>query len=86
MIPRNEWNNERVVRADKDYGKWAEEAVRQAGGYFVDLNDSIARKYEEMGKARVKNFFPKDHTHTNLQGAKLNALTVAEALEKFKGK
>ena len=81
MIPRNQWKDGKIVRADRDYGKWAEEAVRQIGGFFVDLNDSIAQKYEELGKTKVKEFFPKDHTHTNLRGAKLNALTVAEALE-----
>ena len=84
MIPRNEWQNYKVVRADDTYGKWAEKAVRQAGGFFIDLNDSIALKYEKMGKAEVSKLFPKDHTHTNLEGAKLNALTVAEALENLK--
>ena len=31
---------------------------------------------------KVKAFFPKDHTHTNKKGAKLNALTAAELIKK----
>lgn len=81
MIPRNIWHGQKVERNSPGYAKWAKEAAQEAGGYFIDLNDSIARKYEKLGKDKVKDFFPKDHTHTNLTGAKLNALTVAQALE-----
>jgi len=41
-------------------------------------------KYEALGKETVKAFFPKDHTHTGVEGANLNALTVAESLKKIK--
>jgi hypothetical protein len=33
-----------------------------------------------MGAEAVKPFFPVDHTHTNLDGAKLNASIVMENL------
>jgi lysophospholipase L1-like esterase len=83
-IPRNEWKNGKVERADESYGKWAKEAVEEAGGYFIDLNDTIAVKYEKIGAKEVKDYFPKDHTHTNREGAELNALIVARSLKQLK--
>jgi len=50
------------------------------GALFIDLNDIVASKYEGMGAEAVKPFFPVDHTHTNLDGAKLNASIVMEKL------
>lgn len=83
-IPRNRWENGKVERVDDTYGKWAKEAAAQEDAFFIDLNDSIAHKYEEKGPEEVANFFPKDHTHTNLEGAELNALTIAESLKQLK--
>ena len=37
-----------------------------------------------MGPEKVKAFFPGDHTHTNLEGAKLNAQSVVEGIKKLK--
>ncbi|HBT10218.1 MAG TPA: rhamnogalacturonan acetylesterase, partial [Leeuwenhoekiella sp.] len=81
MIPRNEWPNGKVERPTESYVKWAKEAVDQAGGHFLNLNEAVAQKYEAMGKEKVAEFFPDDHTHTSHDGAKLNALTVAELIE-----
>jgi hypothetical protein len=36
---------------------------------------------KRWGKQEVHKFFPADHTHTNLDGAKLNAEIVAKALK-----
>jgi len=83
-IPRNKWNNGKIERNSDSYGKWAKEAADQEEAIFIDLNDSIARKYEEMGPEKVAEFFPKDHTHTNKEGAELNALILAELLRQNK--
>lgn len=85
QIPRNEWPEGKVERVSGSYGKWAKEAAEQAGAFFIDLNELVAKKYETMGKVSVKAFFPGDHTHTNLLGAKLNALTIAEGIKATKG-
>ncbi|MGO4911534.1 rhamnogalacturonan acetylesterase [Leeuwenhoekiella sp. W20_SRS_FM14] len=81
MIPRNDWSNGKVDRAVTSYGGWAKEAAAQAGGYFLDLNEAVAQKYEEVGKDSVNAFFPDDHTHTNIAGAQLNARIVAQLIE-----
>jgi lysophospholipase L1-like esterase len=36
-----------------------------------------------MGQTAVKLFFPADNTHTNADGAKLNAETVANELKRI---
>ncbi|MBF9255072.1 rhamnogalacturonan acetylesterase [Pontibacter sp. 172403-2] len=80
-VPRNIWKDSKVVRAAEDYGKWAAEAAKAEGGYFIDLNEIVAQHYEKQKPEEVKaNYFPGDHTHTNLAGAELNAAAVIEGL------
>lgn len=83
-IPRNDWKDGKVIRSTESYAKWAKEVAEAEGAYFIDLNDIVALKYEEMGSEKVKPFFPVDHTHTNIDGAKLNAEIVTAALKAIK--
>jgi rhamnogalacturonan acetylesterase len=83
-IPRNIWKDKTVNRASGDYGKWAAEAAKAQGAVFIDLNELVAKRYEELGPEKVKAFFPGDHTHTNLAGAELNAAAVVEGLKALK--
>jgi len=83
LIPRDNWANGKVVRSADSYALWAKQIAEQEGAYFIDLNELIAAKYEEMGEQEVHKFFPVDHTHTNLDGAKLNAEIVANVLKKI---
>jgi rhamnogalacturonan acetylesterase len=80
MIPRNQWTDGKVKRADKDFGKWAEEIAKEEGVFFINLNGITADKYDAMGPEQVKAFFPGDHTHTNEEGARVNAASVAEGI------
>jgi lysophospholipase L1-like esterase len=80
MIPRNEWANGRIILADNDYGKWAREIAQQEKVPFIDLNGITARKYDQLGPEQVKAYFPADHTHTNRQGAAINAESVIEGI------
>jgi lysophospholipase L1-like esterase len=84
MIPRNIFKDGKVVRANTDYGKWAMEVAAANGAFFVDLNAISADKYDVLGPDKVKNFFPGDHTHTNKEGAEINAASVVEGLRKIK--
>jgi lysophospholipase L1-like esterase len=81
LIPRNRWEDGRVVRDRATYAGWAEQVARAEGVPFVDLNELVAREYEALGPERVKAFFPRDHTHTSLEGARLNARVVVAALK-----
>lgn len=82
-VPRNDWKDGKVIRASENYGQWAQEVAQQEGAYFIDLNNLIAAKYETLGANKVKQFFPGDHTHTNLEGAKINAQIVVNALKEI---
>ncbi|MDF2930878.1 MAG: rhamnogalacturonan acetylesterase [Chryseobacterium sp.] len=83
-VPRNKFNPEGKIEKDQ-YGIWSEEVAKQTGAYFIDLNDLVIKKYQEMGSEKVKAFFPKDHTHTNKAGAILNAELVIKGIKKLKG-
>jgi lysophospholipase L1-like esterase len=84
-IPHNDWENNKVKRWSEDsYAGWARQIAKEEGAYFIDLNNLIADKYEELGPDKVKTFFPADHTHTNLDGGKLNAEVVINAIRKMK--
>lgn len=85
MIPRNQWQAGKVVRASMDYAKWAAEIAEREGVCFIDLNRITADKYDRMGPEKVKGYFPGDHTHTNIAGARENAASVAEGLRKSPG-
>ena len=81
MIPRNQFNEGKVRRADKDYGMWAKEVADAEGVLFIDLNKISADKYDAWGPEKVKEFFPGDHTHTNQEGARVNAASVVDGIK-----
>ncbi len=81
QIPRNEWPEGKVERVADSYGKWAKEAAETEKCVFLDLNETVAQKYEALGPVEVKTFFPGDHTHTNEAGAELNAFSLAEMIK-----
>ena len=81
MVPRDDWKDGKVLRVANDYGKWAAEAAKSENAPFVNLNEIVARRYEELGQEKVKNLFPKEHTHTSVEGAQFNARCVIEGLQ-----
>ena len=83
-IPRNEWKEGKVIRSTDSYSKWAEQVAREEGAYFIDLNNLVSLKYESLGADSVKHFFPGDHTHTDIEGAKINAAIVINSLKEIK--
>jgi lysophospholipase L1-like esterase len=83
LIPRENWKDGKMIRSDDSYTLWAKQIAEQEGAYFIDLNELIAAKYEDLGEHEVHKFFPADHTHTNLEGAKLNAEILANELKKI---
>ncbi len=84
MIPRNEFRDGKVQRANNDYGKWAKEVAASEGVFFIDLNSITADKYDAMGPEKTKELFPGDHTHTNEAGAIINAASVTEGIKLLK--
>lgn len=83
--PRNMWDNGEIQRNSASFGKWTQEAAQATGAYFIDLNKIAGDKLQEMGYEQglrtVGEYFCRDHTHTSLKGARLNARCIAEGLK-----
>jgi lysophospholipase L1-like esterase len=85
LVPRKIWVSEgKLTRGSADYGLWAKQAAAQGGALFVDLNEIVARRYEQLGAAKVDTLFADAHTHTNEEGGQLNAECVIAGLKALK--
>ena len=81
LVPRKIWKDGKIVRNKNDYGGWAEAVAKAEGVAFVDLNEIIARRYDELGPDKVEPLFDDEHTHTSTASAQLNAQCVIARLE-----
>lgn len=87
LVARNIWKDGKVVRAQDSYAAWAQQIAKAEGALFIDLNDLVATRYEELGPDVVKTkLFMEDHTHTTEEGAKINAALVAQGIANLKVK
>jgi lysophospholipase L1-like esterase len=85
LVARNVWKDGKVVRSTDSYATWAAAVAKVEGAYYIDLNDLVASRYEQLGPDEVKSkLFLEDHTHTTAAGAKINAALVAEGIRKQK--
>lgn len=85
LVARNIWTDGKVVRASDSYVRWTRDVSESEDAIYIDLNDLVATKYEELGPEKVKEaLFLKDHTHTTKAGALINAALVADAIRKQK--
>lgn len=84
-VPRNIWIDGKVERAKDSYAGWAASVAGSQKAFYIDLNDLVATRYEEIGPQKVgKDFFLVDHTHTTVAGARLNAESVVAGLKLLK--
>jgi lysophospholipase L1-like esterase len=82
LIPRNIWKNGAVVRNKTDYAGWAGDVARSENAPFLDINEIIARQYDQMGEEKVKPLFIAGAgPHTSRAGAETNAACVISALK-----
>jgi rhamnogalacturonan acetylesterase len=85
LIPRNNWKNGRAMRNKKDYAGWAGEVARSENAPFLDINEIIARQYDQLGQEKVKPLFIVGAgPHTSMAGAETNATCVVAALKGLK--
>lgn len=84
LVPRKIWTDGKIVRNKDDYAGWAAEIAHSDRVPFVDLNEIIAKRYEEMGPEKVDPLFADEHTHTTKTGAELNAKSVIAGLKVLK--
>lgn len=87
LIPRNHWTDGKINRSVDSYGQWAEQAAKQEGAFFIDLNKLICDHYDEIGQDRVTSLYfdGKETTHTNAMGAQTNATCVVKGIKTLEG-
>ena len=64
-----------MIRNSDTYGKWSKEIAAQEGVLFIDMNDLVAKKCEELGQEKTKELYI-DRVHTSRSGAILNCETL----------
>lgn len=84
LTPRNEWPKGQVERRNDTYGKWYRQVAEETGCDFLDLHNITADALDKMGQTKAAAMFNHDHTHTSLEGARLNAKSIAKGLKKMK--
>jgi lysophospholipase L1-like esterase len=95
IIPRKSWDADGRIKRNRDYAGWAGEVAAQEKVGFIDLNEIVARKHDELGHDAVMKLFPApvvaadgrvtdEHTHPNLAGAVLDAELVVAGLKGIK--
>src|SRR6478735_10120285 len=85
LVPRKTWKDGHIVRSADGYAGWAKTVAGLEGVAFIDLNEIIAARYDELGQAAVDPLFADEHTHTSKAGAELNASCVAAGLRALPG-
>ena len=87
LIPRKRWEADgRMQRGAATHAGWAAEVAKEENVAFIDLNELIARRYDEIGYARVLPLFSPVETesvHTGWEGAGVNAEIVVSGLKSF---
>ncbi|HWA09738.1 MAG TPA: GDSL-type esterase/lipase family protein [Opitutaceae bacterium] len=82
---RNAWTDGKVERVFGGYSQWSRE-IAVAGGYgFIDLSNLVADHFEKVGADEMAKLYQPDKTHTNKDGADLNAATVVSGLKALRG-
>ncbi len=83
LIPRKIWKDGKIARNKQDYAGWAEAVAAEERVPLIDLNETIAARYDELGPEKVEPLFGDPHTHTSRAGAELNAEIVIAGLKKL---
>lgn len=80
MTTRNLWSDGKIER-ENIFCTLAKEVAEQTQATFIDLRNMIADQYSLIGPTRVRELFPKDHTHNSPEGANINAAMVVSGLK-----
>ncbi|HEU5080676.1 MAG TPA: GDSL-type esterase/lipase family protein [Opitutaceae bacterium] len=81
LTVRNIWKDGVVERINGGFRNWSRELAHAENVSFVDVTRILADDYQALGPAKVAEFFPKDHTHTNMAGAEYSAAAILGGLK-----
>ncbi|MCA9735214.1 rhamnogalacturonan acetylesterase [candidate division KSB1 bacterium] len=80
MTARNVWPDDQIER-ENTFCTLAKDVAEQTNTTFIDVRNMIADQYALLGPIRVRELFPKDHTHTGPEGGNINAAMVVSGLK-----
>ena len=80
--PRNQWTDGKIKRGFDGYVRWAADAAKASGAFFIDLNALAANRYDALGQEKTRAHF-NDVQHTNKAGARVNAECVVEGIRRL---
>ncbi len=83
LTPRKTWKEGKIARSSESYGGWSRQVAEQEGVAFIDANDLIATRYEQLGADKLDPLFGDANQHTSKAGADLNAAIIAAELKKL---
>ncbi len=85
LVPRKIWKDGKIQQDRETYAGWAAQVAATEKAPFIDLNEIIADRYDELGHDAVMKLYPQvtpdEHTHTNLAGAEFSASCVIAGLK-----
>jgi rhamnogalacturonan acetylesterase len=87
LIPRNGWRTDGTAARNgtNSAAGWARQAAESVNAPFLDINEIIARQYDELGREKVQALFIVGAgPHTSLAGAQTNAFCIVAALKGLK--
>jgi lysophospholipase L1-like esterase len=81
LTVRDIWKDGKVERGAGQYGQWARELAVAQKIDFIDLTSIVADRFEQMGHEEVNALYPRDHVHTDEDGARFNAYQIVSGLK-----
>jgi lysophospholipase L1-like esterase len=86
LIPRNSWRNGKAARPGADSAAgWAKDAANSVNAPFIDINEIIARQYDQLGREKVNALFIAGAgPHTSVAGAQTNAVCFIAGIKGLK--
>lgn len=80
MVPRNYWTGE-TLQSDWAFADYARQVAHARRVEYIDHTAYSVKLFQSFGPTKAKTYFPEDNTHTNSEGAKLNAQTFVQAVK-----
>ncbi|KAM0546981.1 hypothetical protein ACHAPJ_010643 [Fusarium lateritium] len=80
LVTRNYWNGN-TLQSDWAFADYAETVARAAGVEYIDHTKYSVALFQALGPTKSKTYYPNDNTHTNWDGAKLNAQAFVQAIK-----
>ena len=85
MVPHKDWDGGKIIRKESEtFVKWTENAARATGAAYIDLNEIVALRFEQLGPEKVELLFGDKRTHSTPAGALVNAEAVIAGIKALK--